>query len=224
MAQGLCFRSRRCPMSANVRSLDAIESVRAALLAFRNDLDQAVTMIDLDIRRMLDWLEHDRPGYWRRQVREAQDGVTQARAALHRCLMYPINDERPSCYEERAELKKAEARQAYCDEKSERLRHWIREIRHEVFEYEGRIGQMGEIIEYDVPRAVAILDRLLVHLHDYQSIRNPATADGPSVSASDGAPLDTESMARELMPDDPVPPAGAATIAFLGDATAEDAT
>jgi hypothetical protein len=209
-------------MSANVRSLDAIEAVRAALLAFREELEQAVTMIDLEIRRTLDWLEHDRPGYWRRQLREAQDGVTQARAALHRCLMYPINDERPSCYEERAELKKAEARQTYCDEKSERLRHWIREVRHEVFEYEGRISQMKEIIEYDVPRSIAILDRLLVHLHDYQSIRSHATQVGLAASAASVESLSTESMARELMPDEPA--LKMAPAPTNGSAPAEDAT
>jgi hypothetical protein len=209
-------------MSANVRSLDAIEAVRTALLAFREELEQAVTMIDLEIRRTLDWLEHDRPGYWRRQLRDAQDGVTQARAALHRCLMYPINDERPSCYEERAELKKAEARQTYCDEKSERLRYWIREVRHEVFEYEGRISQMKEIIEYDVPRSIAILDRLLVHLHDYQSIRTHSSPVGLAVSAASDPSLGTESMARELMPDEPATAAAPAPANVA--APAEDVT
>lgn len=187
-------------MSANVRSLDAIEAVRAALATFREQLEQAVDMVDLEMRRVLDWLEHDRPGYWRRQLRDANDGVTEARQALHRCLMYPINDERPACYEERAELKKAEARLRYCDEKSERLRHWIREVRHEMFEYEGRTSQLNEIIEFDVPRAIAILNRLLVHLNDYQSIRS-TTSGGRSAAAS-LPPVDAESMARELMPDE----------------------
>lgn len=189
-------------MSANVRSLEAIETVRAALISFRDELEQAVSMIDLEMRHVLDWLEHDRPGYWRREVRNANDGVTEARAALHRCLMYPINDERPSCYEERAALKQAEARLAYCDEKSERLRHWIREVRHEMFEYQGRISQLMELVEFDVPRSTTILDRLLVHLHDYQSIRSSA-ADGLAASATSALPEDSESMARELMPDEP---------------------
>lgn len=205
-------------MPANVRSLDAIEAVRAALVSFRDELEQAVSMIDLEMRRVLDWLEHDRPGFWRRQVRDAHDGVTQARAALHRCLMYPINDERPSCYEERAELKKAEARLAYCDEKSERLRHWVREVRHETFEFEGRISQMMEIIEFDVPQAIVILDRLLAHLHDYQSIRVPTTSSGQDglvasatgASATSAPEFGSESMARELMPDEPPAPTNVA--------------
>jgi hypothetical protein len=187
-------------MSANVRSLEAIETVRTALVSFRDELEQAVSMIELEMRRVLDWLEHDRPGYWRREVRDANDGVTEARAALHRCLMYPINDERPACYEERDALKRAEARLAYCDEKSERLRHWIREVRHEMFEYEGRISQLMELVEFDVPRATTILGRLLAHLHDYQSIRSSA---GLVASATSASPLDVESMARELMPDEP---------------------
>jgi hypothetical protein len=180
-------------------------------------------MIDLEMRRVLDWLEHDRPGFWRRQVRDAHDGVTEARAALHRCLMYPINDERPACYEERAELKKAEARLAYCDEKSERLRHWVREVRHESFEYEGRTSQMMEIVEFDVPRAIAILDRLLAHLNDYQSIRVPTSSNGLVASAASDPSFGTESMARELMPDEPPAPQSAVSTSRESAPTKEDA-
>jgi len=191
-------------MTANVRSLEAIEAVRAALATFRDEVEQALAMIDVEMRRVLDWLEHDRPPFWRKQVRDANDAVTEARAALHCCLMYPVNDERPSCYEERAELKKAEARRAYCDEKSERLRHWTREIRHEMFEYEGRISQLKDIVEIDVPQATTILASLLVRLHEYQSIRTHT--DGLAARAA------SESLATELMPDcNMTKPAEAAT-------------
>ena len=54
-------------MSANVRSLEAIQAVRAALVVFRDELEQALSMIDLEMRHVLDWLEHDRPRFWRRQ-------------------------------------------------------------------------------------------------------------------------------------------------------------
>ncbi len=180
-------------MPANVQSLEAITAVRSALVTFRDDLDQAISAIDLEMRKVLDWLEHDRPRYWRNQLRDSHDAVTQARQALHRCLMYPINDERPSCYEERAELKKAEARLAYCDEKSERLRHWIREVRHEMSEYQGRISQLKDLVETDAPQAMLILDRLVTRLEEYQSISRPTG--GLTASAA------SESFARELMPD-----------------------
>ncbi len=188
-------------MTANVRSLEAIHTVRAALGSFRDEVEQALAMTDIEMRHVLDWLEHDRPRFWRTQLRIANDAVTEARAALHRCLMYPINDERPSCYEERAELKKAEAQLAYCDEKSERLRHWIREVRHEMFEYEGRISQLKDLVEIDTPQAMAILDRLVDRLLEYQSIR-PHTGGLVAKAVS-------ESLAIELMPEQTTPPPAA---------------
>lgn len=171
--------------SANVQTFDAIHTVRAALVSFGDQVDQALAMIDIEMRRVLDWLEHDRPRFWRNQVRMAMDGVTEARAALHRCLMYPVADERPSCTEERAALKKALAHLAYCEDKSERLTHWIREVRHELLEYKGRIGQLSEIVEFDVPQAVGILAKLLARLEEYQAIRQHG-GDAPSGEAPPG--------------------------------------
>jgi hypothetical protein len=170
--------------SANVQSSDAIEAVKAALAFFKDQVDQALVTNGIEMRRVLDWLEHDRPRYWKTRVRTANDEVTAARAALTRCLMYPINDERPSCYEERAALKKAEAERIYCEEKAERLRHWIREVRHELFEYEGRISQLVELVEADVPAAIGTLNKFLGRLEEYQVIRphgnsRPAEASSP---------------------------------------------
>ena len=158
--------------SANVQSSEAIEAVKAALAFFKDQVDQALSTNDIEMRRVLDWLEHDRPRYWKTRVRDANDAVTAAKAALTRCLMYPINDERPSCYEERAELKKADVQRVYCEEKAERLRHWIREVRHELFEYEGRISQLVELVDTDVPAAMGVLDKLMTRLEEYQSIRS----------------------------------------------------
>jgi hypothetical protein len=178
--------------SAHVQSSEAIEAVKAALIFFKDQVDQALSTNDIEMRRVLDWLEHDRPRYWKTRVRTAHDEVTAAKAALTRCLMYPINDERPSCYEERDAVKKAEAQRDYCVEKSERLRHWIREVRHELFEYEGRISQLVELIESDVPAAIGILNKLLSRLEEYQAIR-PRQGSGPPTMA--GA-----SLAAELWP------------------------
>ena len=116
---------------ARVHSLTSIESVRTALVSFVDQVGEALTELEAEMRRMQEWLEHDRPRYWTTQIRLANDGVHAAQQALHRCLMFPIATERPSCYEERAALKKARARLAYCEEKAERVRHWQRVVQHE---------------------------------------------------------------------------------------------
>ena len=105
--------------SAQVHSLESIEAVKVALLAFSHDINLAVAGLDSEIRRMLEWLEHDRPAFWKKQVHRAHDAMVQAQAELHRCLMFPINDERPSCYDERKALQRAQKRLEYCEEKAD---------------------------------------------------------------------------------------------------------
>jgi hypothetical protein len=176
---------------ANVHSLEAIEAVRGALVSFVDQVRDALAELQSEMRRVADWLEHDRPRYWRTQIRLANDGVHEAQQALHRCLMFPIAKERPSCYEERAALKKAQARLVYCEEKAERVRHWQRVVQHELFEYEGRISQLVRVVEDDVPRAIGVLGKVLRRLEEYQSLR----------AADPRAPFNDLSMAREIWPD-----------------------
>ena len=165
-------------MTANVQSLEAIDAVRRALALFGDQVGDALTELDTEMRRVSQWLQHDRPGYWKTQIRLAADQVHDAQQALHRCLMFPIAGERPSCYEERSALKRAQARLAYCEQKAERVRHWQRTLEHELFEYEGRISQLVRVAEIDVPQAIGVLHRIVRHLEEYQSLRanNPRAA------------------------------------------------
>jgi hypothetical protein len=175
---------------ANVQSLEAIEAVRGALVSFVDQVRDALAELQSEMRRVADWLEHDRPRHWKTQIRLANDGVHAAQQALHRCLMFPIATERPSCYEERAALKKARGRLAYCEEKADRVRHWQRVVQHELFEYEGRISQLVRILEEDVPRAIGVLAKVLRRLEEYQSLR----------ATDPRAPYNDLSVAREIWP------------------------
>lgn len=177
---------------AKVHSSEAIEAVRRTLILFIERVNDALAELGSEMRRVQEWLEHDRPGYWKKQVRVAMDEVHEAQLALHRCLMFPIAGERPSCYEERAVLKKAQARLAYCQEKGERVRHWQQTLRHELFEYEGRISQLTKLVDIDVPQAIGVLERILRNLEEYQAVR----------AANVRAAYDDVSMVREIWAED----------------------
>jgi len=186
------------PDQANVKSFDAIEQVRAALLVFGKQAEEGLTEIDIEMRRMVDWMEHNRPGFWTEQVRLAWDGVGQAKADLHRCLMFPVGvNERPSCSEERAALKKAQAKLAYCEEKKEKLQHWIREISHEIHTYEGRTSRLREVIESDVPTAAATLARILTQLEEYTGMSSPARQSAAAAQSAAGEEADTDDDQQE---------------------------
>ncbi len=202
---------------AKVHSTDAIEAVRLALILFVDRVTDALAELSSEMRKVQEWLEHDRPKYWKNQTRMAMDQAHQAQQALHRCLMFPIADERPSCYEERAELKKAKARLEYCREKGERVRHWQQALRHELFEYEGRMSQLMKLIEIDVPQAIGVLNRIVRNLEEYRAVRaaDPRSsyddvamakeiwsaeesAPAEENAAADGTPIDDHDKTEEI--------------------------
>jgi hypothetical protein len=93
--------------------------------------------------------------------------------------MMTVAGERPACREQKAALVAAKARRAYCQEKSEAVRRWQRNYRHEQFEFDGRIGTLRRAIEVDVPKAAATLKTILRRLDEYQ-IERPPEAPAPS--------------------------------------------
>jgi exonuclease VII large subunit len=163
---------------AKVHSSEAIEAVRMALMSFAAQVGDALTELSAEMRRMQEWLEHDRPRHWKMQIRRAVDQAHEAQQALHRCLMFPIANERPSCTEERTALKQAQARLAYCQEKEDTVRRWQQTMRHEMFEYEGRISQLVRLVEVEVPQAIGVLNKILRNLEEYHVVRarDPRTA------------------------------------------------
>jgi hypothetical protein len=176
--------------SANVQSTDAIAAVKVALESFVGQIGDALAELEGEMRRMQDWLEHDRPRYWKTQIRLAVDQVNEAQNALHRCLMFPTAGERPSCYEERMELRRAQERQAYCEGKARRLQHWARTLQHEMFEYEGRISQLVRLVEIEAPQAIGVLQKILRRLEEYKAVR---------AGGGRGA-YDDMALAKELWP------------------------
>jgi hypothetical protein len=195
---------------ANVHSSEAIDAVRAALLSFAERTGDAIASLELEMQRVVEWVEHDRPRHWKNQNRIASDELTAAKAALSRCLMFPKTvSDRPACYEERQAVKQAQARLDYCERKAERVRHWMRVLPHELSEYKGRISRLKRLVEYEIPQAVGVLNTLLRRLEEYNAVRVE-----PSQSAYNDAAL-----VRELWPEN----AGSETIADSTPA-AEDAT
>jgi len=162
---------------AQVRSVDAIESFRGALARFEQRAQDALETLAAELRRVVEWIEHDRPAYWKEQSRLASDEVHQAKLDVERCLIFSVTDERPACREERANLKKAQSRLEYCREKTEQVKHWNRHLQHELFEYEGRVGQLQRILELELPKAGAKLQQILRRLDEYQIERPPSAGE-----------------------------------------------
>jgi hypothetical protein len=186
---------------AQVRSTQAIEDLQASLAKFRQRVQAALDALDAELHRAADWVEHDRPGHWRNATHKAEDDVHQAKIELERCLLFSLAGERPTCREQKAALKAAKDRLRYCQEKSDVVVRWQRNFRHESFEYDGRIGKLRRMLEHDVPKARAVLAKIIRRLDEYQIERPPEAFDAPEQPQS----TPTEAATRTAHPAQAVP-------------------
>jgi exonuclease VII large subunit len=164
---------------AQVRSTPVIETLAIALARFEKRVQAALDTLDGEMHRTEDWLEHDRPGHWKRELHEAEDMLHETKMDLERCLMMVVAGQRPACREQKAAVAEAQARLAYCREKGEVVKQWQRNFRHESLEYRGRVGQLRRALEHDVPKARALLMKIVRRLEEYHIERPPEAMDLP---------------------------------------------
>jgi hypothetical protein len=76
-------------------------------------------------------------------------------------------------------------------------------MRHELFEYEGRISQLVRFVEVDIPQAIGVLSKIIRHVEEYQNVR----AADPKTSYDDVAMAKAIWAEEEKKPEEPNAPA-----------------
>ncbi len=182
---------------AQVRSMPAIDDLQVAVAKFHQRVQAALDALDGELHRTEDYLEHDRPSHWRKELHDAEDGLHQAKQDLARCLLMTLAGERPSCREQKAAVKTAQMRLAYCREKADVVKVWQRNFRHESLEFRGRVGQLRRAMEQDVPKARAVLLKILRRLEEYQIERPPEAFELPEEARATPPEAATRAAAPE---------------------------
>jgi hypothetical protein len=169
-------------MSAHVQSLRAISEFRAALCTFIVEARQALAAMEMEARRAIDYITHDQAQAWQSEVRRGREKVQQCKLDVHNTRTFKrIGHYTPSCVDEKKELDKAERRVHLAEAKVEAVRHWGRVAEQAFREFHSRLAQFISVIDGDLPKAVAALERLLAALEGYLAV------EAPSASAPAGA-------------------------------------
>ena len=123
---------------ARLTRIDAVQEMAAAVDAFRNEATAAVEGLDMEIRRALEWIHHDRHDHWNHEVRRGWERITAARVQLQQAMTARrIGEHDPACIDEKKALARAKRRLEIAQEKVEAVRHCARAIDHAVDEYRG---------------------------------------------------------------------------------------
>src|SRR5262249_6430265 len=95
--------------AARVLAVEVLEELKEALCAFKEDGQDALGSVEMEIRRTFDWLQ-DRLKYWQKEVRVRYEEVVQAKNELARRQMSRISGRPPDCTEQEKALKLAQYR------------------------------------------------------------------------------------------------------------------
>lgn len=185
---------------AQITSIEAVRQFKLGLEEFQIEAREAVTQLLLEMRRAVDWIEHDRARYWPREMQRASDAVLQARNDLERCEMAIREEDRRSCYEQKLALEKARRRLRLTEDKVRAVRRWRVAVHREADDFQGRLAKLASCLDMDLPRALAALERMAVALDRYaeraapvessagMDTAVPASADAPSTAPASADP------------------------------------
>ena len=161
--------------SAQVTALERLAEFKAALQTFADKAKDAMSGNAMEIRRSHQWVE-SQLALWRAEIRKAEEAVIVARNELTRKKMMRISDRAPDTTEQEKALRKAQAQLAYAEEKRDAAKTWVRELPDAVKEYDGQARPFQDVLEHDLAKMIAFLERKIVALEEYQRIQGERPA------------------------------------------------
>jgi len=197
---------------ADVKSIETLAFVRSAFAAFAHETGQALSEIEIQGQRAVEWICVDRAAHWKAEIRRMNDVVNKAIKDLEHCRTFKkVGDNTPSCIEEKKALEKARQKLAWAEQKAEAVRRWTPVVQQQFRETCVRLVRFRDVIDVDCPRAMAQLEKMLRALEAYQQVSSPTT-DGDDGGAGGG-----QNMTRQLDEQPRAAATGQATAATAGE-------
>jgi hypothetical protein len=174
--------------SANVQSIQTLKDFKVAMITFGEDARNALSGVEMDLRRMRDFLERDQLGYWQMQIKRRNEEVMQARADLHRRKISQQGSDAVSDTEQKEALREAMRRLRVAEEKVALIKRLIPQLHHAIAEYHSHAQPLGDHLTGGFERSLAVLERMILSLESYIATAAPtAPRLEPSASTSGAA-------------------------------------
>ncbi len=162
-------------MSANVNSIAVIAEFRAAVCTFIHEARLAIAALEMESRRAVEFITHDQATLWQGELRRGWEVVSESKQNVSNARTFKAMDGyTPSCDEEKKALEKAQRRLQTAQLKTEAVKHWGRLCEQAYREFATRLSQFVSMLDGDLPKAVAALERMLASLDRYLATQAPS--------------------------------------------------
>ncbi|MGH7241924.1 MAG: hypothetical protein ACREJD_00720 [Phycisphaerales bacterium] len=168
--------------SARISSVAPLRDLKVALNEFIEQINVAFASVDSEIGRMGQWLQQERPAYYKAAVRRVEDAVTRAKGDISR-KQYMRAPEPVSVVEERKALEKLKRRLEELQRKQDAVRKWAPRWEREAMMYKSTCRPLTEFVSATLPRAIDRLEKMATAIEDYLRLQ-AASPDLKPVDAS----------------------------------------
>jgi hypothetical protein len=154
--------------SAYVEDIASLEEMRAALLCFQSEANDALRNAQREITAAHDQLQ-DRLHYWQRQLSKRQEALGQARDALARCLsLRGPHGERADCSAPAAAVRQAEQRVQEAQEAIRTAQIHLKRVEEAYTSFQRQAQRFSATLSSrELPRATALLSKCVSILQSY---------------------------------------------------------
>ena len=201
--------------SANVQSIQTLKDFKVAMINFGEEARNALSGVEMDLRRMRDWLERDQLGYWQMQVKRRNEEVMQARSDLHRRKITQQGSDAVSDSEQKEALREAQRRLRVAEEKVALIKRLIPVLERAVAEYHSHSQPLGDHLAGGFERSLGTLERMITALDAYLATAVPTaprveTATESAAPTAAGGARSTGATPTTTAPAEPADGSGAA--------------
>jgi hypothetical protein len=169
---------------ANVQSLTALKTLRAALIQFAEAATLILEEANSDVRRTRTWLQNDAFRYWKKRAFLCQEEYVRCKVALSGRLAFErsVQGVPSSCVDERKALRRAEEHLEYARKKLAAVHGWLPQLDKVHLEYRSRTQGLNTGLTMDLPKAWARLDKMSESLEAYVALTPPESSDTAKTS------------------------------------------
>ena len=177
--------------SANVLSVQTLKDFKLSMINFAEEARNSLSGVDMELRRMRDWLERDQLGYWQSQIKKRQEGLMQARADLHKRKISQQGSDAVSDAEQKEALREATKKLRIAEEKLAMVKRLIPQLHHAIDEYHSHSQPLGDHLSGGFEKSLFTLEKMVGSLEAYLALAAPTAPSlgslqetGPSSAAA----------------------------------------
>ena len=168
---------------ARVRSVEALESLRASLITFLSRAKRAVDMVSEEVARTRQWVQVEQRMFWTEQLRKRTRALERAEQEYFSARLSSLKQ---TMTMQEQQLRKAKAAVAEATEKLQNVKKWMRDFDRYTEPLVKKVDTMRGFLDHVMPRAIHYLDTTQRILSDYAEINLPvdvASAPPPETAA-----------------------------------------